>query len=297
MTVLNALKQLRDDIKVWVTNNLNALNAKIDEKTIPIDSELSETSTNPVISEDNPDKMVVIDETGNIIFQADSSGVHATSLSLNGEPAATEAYVDEAVANIEIPEIELADYYNKEQTDLAIDNVKDELSESIMSESDEWQVVDNLGNIIFSIDSEGLHSTDLELKGKSIQDTIGEIVSDKAPKMLRVKMAENSAIDYSSEEIIKHIQNGGNTTLEYAGIGELAFMYILDGAVYYGAVASSEECATVRVVKVTEKQGVISISDLPKTADITLLQGRIDSIDSSVSQKSQVQIIAWEAED
>ena len=48
MNILDTLKQLRDDIKIWVTNNLNALNAKIDEKTIPIDSELSSTSTNPV---------------------------------------------------------------------------------------------------------------------------------------------------------------------------------------------------------------------------------------------------------
>ena len=48
MNILNALKQLRDDLKTWVTNNLNALNAKIDSKTIPIDSKLSTTSTNPV---------------------------------------------------------------------------------------------------------------------------------------------------------------------------------------------------------------------------------------------------------
>ena len=48
MDILNTLKQLRDDLKIWVTNNLNALNAKIDEKTIPIDSELSSTSTTPM---------------------------------------------------------------------------------------------------------------------------------------------------------------------------------------------------------------------------------------------------------
>ena len=48
MNILNALKQLRDDIKTWVTNNLNALNAKIDEKTIPIDNKLDSTSVNPV---------------------------------------------------------------------------------------------------------------------------------------------------------------------------------------------------------------------------------------------------------
>ena len=48
MIILQAMKQLRDDIKDWVTTNLNVLNAKIDEKTIPIDSELSTTSTNPI---------------------------------------------------------------------------------------------------------------------------------------------------------------------------------------------------------------------------------------------------------
>lgn len=48
MNILNALKQLRDDMKTWVTNNLNALNVKIDEKTIPIDSELDSESINPV---------------------------------------------------------------------------------------------------------------------------------------------------------------------------------------------------------------------------------------------------------
>lgn len=97
MNILNALKQLRDDIKTWVTVNLNALNAKIDEKTIPIDSELSATSTNPVqnkaikkaidniptfsgdyndlenapdISEDDSGDLVIADKDGNIIFRS-----------------------------------------------------------------------------------------------------------------------------------------------------------------------------------------------------------------------------------
>ena len=48
MNILQTLRQLRDDIKAWTTVNLNALNVKIDEKTISIDSELDLTSTNPV---------------------------------------------------------------------------------------------------------------------------------------------------------------------------------------------------------------------------------------------------------
>ena len=132
MNILNAIKQLRDDIKLWTTNNLNALNAKIDEKTIPIDNELSSTSTNPVqnkvikkaidniprfsgsyndltdapnITEDDSGNMVIADESGNIIFKADAEGVHTTAVSLNGETAATEKYVDDAVANIPTPDV------------------------------------------------------------------------------------------------------------------------------------------------------------------------------------------------
>lgn len=132
MNILDALKQLRDDIKTWVTNNLNALNAKIEEKTIPIDSELSSTSTNPVqnkvikkaiddipkfsgsyndltdapnITEDDSGNMVIADESGNIIFKADADGIHTTAVSLNGEAAATEKYVDDAVANIPTPDV------------------------------------------------------------------------------------------------------------------------------------------------------------------------------------------------
>lgn len=48
MDILETLIRLRDDVKTWVTNNVTALNSKVDEKTIPVDSELSSTSTNPV---------------------------------------------------------------------------------------------------------------------------------------------------------------------------------------------------------------------------------------------------------
>ena len=48
MDILESLVQLRDDLKIWITNNVNAVNAKIDEKTIPIDNQLNSASTNPI---------------------------------------------------------------------------------------------------------------------------------------------------------------------------------------------------------------------------------------------------------
>lgn len=191
MNILDTLKQLRDDIKLWATNNFNALNAKIDEKTIPIDSELNSESTNPVqnqaikkaidnipkfsgdyndltnapdITEDDSGNMIIADESGNIIFKADADGIHTTAVSIDGEAAATEDFVTNTV-----------------------DSAKEELSESIVAESDEWKVVDEAGNIIFSVDAEGAHTTALTLNGESVTDIVDERVAslvDSAPDTL-----------------------------------------------------------------------------------------------------------------
>lgn len=214
MDILNGLKQLRDDIKTWATNNFNALNAKIDEKTIPIDNELDLTSTNPVqnkavanainnipkfsgdyndltnaplITEDESGNMVIADESGNIIFKADADGVHTTAVSINGEPAASEKYVDEAIANIDIPEVDFTGYATENYVTSAVDSAKQELSESIVAESDEWKVVDEADNIIFSVDATGAHTTNLTLNGESVTDIVdGRVASlvDSAPETL-----------------------------------------------------------------------------------------------------------------
>lgn len=194
MNILDSFIQLRDDIKSWVTININALNEKIDSKTLPIDNKLDSSSINPVqnkvitnaisniprfsgdyndltnapnITEDGTGNMVIADKSGNIIFKADADGMHTTSLSLNGEAAATEVYVNDAIeeyvenaiSNIDFPDTDLSDYYNKEEIDIVINTVKEELSESIVSEQQEFHVVDDEGNIITSIDFNGVTTT------------------------------------------------------------------------------------------------------------------------------------------
>lgn len=285
MNILETLVKLRDDIKTWVANNLNALNTKIDEKTIPIDSELSSTSTNPVqnkvikkaidniptfsgdyndltnapdISEDGSGNMIIADESGNIIFKADAEGIHTTAVSLNGEAAATESYVDDAIANIEFPTTDLTDYATKKYVDDAVggikipdvdftgyatetyvdnkvadlvnsapealntlgelataldvhedaydalletvgskathtdlENLKEELSESIVAETDEWKVVDENGNIIFSVDADGAHTTSMTLNGQSVED----MIDDKVDKVDGKGLSTNDFTD------------------------------------------------------------------------------------------------------
>lgn len=205
MNLLQSLKQLRDDLKSWVTVNLNALNAKIEKNTIHVDSELNPASSNPVqnkaivkelrslstdisnkttfsgdyndltnapnITEDESGDMIITDQKDNVIFRVDSEGIHSTALTLKGEPAATEKYVNDKVDiisqkvdNIKIPEVDLSNHYTKEETDAAIDSVKEELSESIVAESSEWTVVDETGNVIFKVDADGAHTTVLSLE-------------------------------------------------------------------------------------------------------------------------------------
>lgn len=199
MTILQALKQLRDDLKLWVTNNLKALNDKIDEKTVPIDSELNIESTNlvqnraiaeelnklstkidenlgfsgeysdiqnaPDILDDASGNLTIIDKVGNVIFDVDKEGIHTTKVSINGKDAATKAYVDEAISAIDFSgvDIDLTDYYNKTETDKVIDakttSVAEQLNNSLKSNSDEFIIVDSVGNIIGTISAQGMQTT------------------------------------------------------------------------------------------------------------------------------------------
>lgn len=293
MNILQVLQQLRDDIKLWVTNNLNALNAKIDEKTIPIDSELNSTSSNPVqnkaiaaeindinqrvgdtsvanqissaiakqnhfsgdyndltnapnIAEDDSGNMVIADESGNVIFKVDVNGLETTTVTaqtmvVNGANVenkfenldshiqnndlhvaaaekevwnnksefsgsytdlvnvptdlATQTYVDDAVAGVTPESIGLGNVDNTSDVDKpvstatrsALDELKTELSESIVAESEEWKVVDGAGNIVFSVDASGAHTTAISLNGIDVEDIIDQRVSslvDSAPETL-----------------------------------------------------------------------------------------------------------------
>ena len=71
----------------------------------------------------NDSKFITRDE----VPQTDLSE-YITESELNAKDYATEKYVDDAIANIDIPEggdVDLSDYYTKEETDLAIYNSKD----------------------------------------------------------------------------------------------------------------------------------------------------------------------------
>lgn len=135
MNILEAIVQLRDDIKIWVTNNLNALNSKIDEKTIPVDNELSNTSTNPVQNK------VVSAQIDYIVDEL-----------LGGEKVSDT--VDKAIASQK--------HFSGDYNDLTnAPNISEDGSGDMV-------IADESGNIIFKVDEEGVHTTDVEVDGTSL---------------------------------------------------------------------------------------------------------------------------------
>lgn len=140
MNILETLVQLRDDLKTWVTNNLNELNNKIDEKTIPIDSELNATSANPV---------------QNKVINAEISSL---SNLVGDKSVATQ--ISTAIAN--------QDLFSGDYNDL--ENAPNILDDN----SDNMVITDEAGNIIFKVDAEGTHTTDVKINGTSLGAKISE---------------------------------------------------------------------------------------------------------------------------
>lgn len=109
MNLILALQRLRDDIKSWVTVNLNALDAKFEAKVIPVEDTLNLESNNPVqnqvvsraiqnldtnlsdyrdlankpeVTDDCSDDLKITDKNGNIIAKIDSNGIWTTQIIL-----------------------------------------------------------------------------------------------------------------------------------------------------------------------------------------------------------------------
>jgi hypothetical protein len=199
MDILQTLIKLRDDIKEWVTNNLVALDNKIESKTITIDNELKTDSTNPVqnkiikaktdelanaisaldniietiqnnidnITDDGSGELNIADPNGNVIFKIDANGAHTTKLKLSSGDIDTQldAIKDEIarVAN-EAFSGDYNDLTNKP-------NIKDD-------ESGEYVITDNDGNIIFKVDNNGAHTIEINLDGIKVKETLETLSED-----------------------------------------------------------------------------------------------------------------------
>jgi hypothetical protein len=92
---------------------------------------------------------------------------------------------------------ELVTIPKKEYVDEVAENLKEELGESIVAESNEWKVVDEAGNIIFSVDANGAHTTELTLDGKkaATEEYVGDAIAN-------IKIPETDLTDYATKKYV-----------------------------------------------------------------------------------------------
>ena len=196
MTIIESLIQLRDDLKTWVTNNLNALNVKIDEKTISIDDSLNNTSTNPVqnkviteainnidydnlnnkpnILDDGSDSFIISDKAGNIILNVDAEGLKTTAILINGEDVVQkiEEHADDNQIHVTTEEKNVWNNksdFNGDYNDLINKpNILDDQSDSFI-------IADDKGNIILNVDASGVKTTAVSINGEDVIEKIDSV--------------------------------------------------------------------------------------------------------------------------
>lgn len=126
------------------------------------------------INDDESEEFSIVDKDGNIIFKIDAEGIHTTgieadSITLNGE-AVTPGGTNSGDANI--PSIEgLA-------TEDYVDDKVAEMGERIVSNSEELHIVDGNGNVVATIDKDGVHTVEVYIGDKTVSDMILEAISE-----------------------------------------------------------------------------------------------------------------------
>lgn len=214
MQILQVFKQLRDDLKSWVTNNLTALDNKIDKNVVHVDNELDSTSSNPVrnsvvtnainsipkfsgdyndltnapnITEDDSGNIVIADESGNIIFKADANGMHTTSLTLNGESVTD--IIDDKVASL---------------VDSAPDtlNTLNELASALGDDPNfATTVATEIGKKVDKVDGKGLSTNDFTNDYKNTLDNLGSMAFNEVDPTVPAWAKEETKPSYTAEEV------------------------------------------------------------------------------------------------
>lgn len=239
MNILETLVQLRDDLKTWVTNNLNALNAKIDEKTIPIDNELSATSTNPV---------------QNKVINAEISSL---SDLVGDKSVATQ--ISTAIAN--------QDLFSGDYNDLTnAPNITDDGSNDL-------NIIDNDGNIIVRVNSTGIHTTEIEVNDIKVGETLsGHINNNDIHVTSDDKDTWNAKSDFSGDyndlENAPNIAEDDTSDLTIADeVGNIIFKVDAAGAHTTTLDAQNITINNENINNVMDKKITALVNSAPETLD------------------------------
>lgn len=186
MNILEVFVQLRDDLKTWVTKNLEFLNNKINNIQ-GFSGDYNDLVNAPNITEDDSGNMIVTDEVGNIIFKADSEGMHTTALSLNGESIID--IIDEKVASV---------------VDAAPEtlNTLNELSAALNDDENfATTVTTEIGKKVDKVEGKGLSTNDFTDEYKEKLDDLENITFEETDPTVPAWAKEANKPSYTAEEI------------------------------------------------------------------------------------------------
>jgi hypothetical protein len=239
MNILETLVQLRDDLKTWVTNNLNALNKKIDEKTIPIDNELSATSTNPVQN------------------KAITTKIDSLNTLVGDTSVATQ--ISTAIAN--------QDLFSGDYNDLTnAPNITDD-------GSDDLNITDNDGNIIVKVNSTGIHTTEIEVNDVKVGETLSSHINNNDIHVTSDdKNTWNAKSDFSGDyndlENAPSIAEDGTSDLTIADeSGNIIFKVDAAGAHTTTLDAQNITINNENIDNVMDKKITALVNSAPETLD------------------------------
>ena len=208
MTIIEALVQLRDDLKLWVTNNLAVIEDAINNKK-DFSGKYKDLSGAPSISESSTDELLVTDQYGNAVFMLDKNGVKTTEVSAN------------KISN-DADEILVTDKDGNAIVRIADDGVTTTTVSANMFENDASDLIiaDDAGHTILQINNKGVKTT--EVSANKIADESNELIVTDADghTVLRVNqdgikttnIMSNSLSDDNSELLV--VDEEGNTILQ-----------------------------------------------------------------------------------
>ena len=263
MNLLQALQQLRDDLKNWVTNNLNALNAKIDKNSMQVDDKLDSTSTNPVQNK------VVTSEIDDI----------------------NKRVGDSSVANQISNAIAKQSHFSGNYNDLTdAPNISED-------EDTKMIIIDEDGNMIFKADADGIHTTNLTLNGKLaatekyVDEAISKIPETDLSNYLNKEEVE-TAIETAKKELGESIESADSEWNLTDNQGNIILKVDASGVHTTDITLNGESVATEQWVEnknyLTEHQDISGKSDIGHKHVITDIKdlpeyATKDYIDTSVA--------------
>lgn len=210
MNILEAIKQLRDDLKSWATKNLQALDAKIDSKTIPVDEELNAESANPVqnkaiankftevnaaieaakeenILDDESDKFEIVDPNGYKVLEVNKDGLTTT------EVHAKDVTVDGTSIAEKMTEWDSKSGFSGDYNDLT------NKPEIVDDKSEKLEIADPDGHVVARVDEAGISATDFNI----IEEDGDKSTSLKEKMATFATTNDVSALDNSLHKVAK----------------------------------------------------------------------------------------------